>query len=64
MGEDRGLDPGAKDVALAFVMVDSPERTEQLWTWLWRLTAVLVVWFASWPLWASLAQPARSRGPR
>lgn len=45
------------------VMVDSPERTEQLWTWLQRLTAVLVIWFVGWPLWASLAKPARHGGP-
>lgn len=44
------------------MMVDSPERTEQLWTALLRLTAVLIIWFVGWPLWASLAQPARSGG--
>lgn len=42
------------------VMVGSPERTEQLWTALLRLTTVLVIWFVGWPLWASLSQPVRS----
>lgn len=51
-------------ILVMIVMVDSPERTEQLWSWLLRLTTVLVIWFAGWPLWASLAQPARSGGPR
>jgi len=46
------------------VLVDSPERTEQLWTWLLRLTTVLVIWFVGWPLWASLAQPVRGGGSR
>ncbi len=46
------------------VVVDSPERTEQLWTWLWRLTTVLVIWFVGGPLWASLAQPVRGGRPR
>lgn len=45
------------------VVVDSPERTEQLWTWLLRLTTVLIIWFVGWPLWASMAQSVRGGGP-
>ncbi|HEU0087151.1 MAG TPA: hypothetical protein VFQ77_05825 [Pseudonocardiaceae bacterium] len=41
------------------VLVDAPERTEQLWSWVVRLTIVLVVWFAGWPLRASLTPPVR-----
>lgn len=51
-------------ILVMIVMVDSPERTEQLWTWLLRLTTVLVIWFVGWPLWASLAQPVRGAGHR
>jgi hypothetical protein len=45
-------------------LVDAPERTEQLWGWMGRLTVALVVWFVGWPLWASLSEQTRDGAPR
>jgi hypothetical protein len=46
------------------VLVDAPERTEQLWGWMWWLTVALVIWFVGWPLWASLSEQTRDRASR
>jgi hypothetical protein len=42
----------------------APERTGQLWDWMWRLTIALVVWFVGWPLWGSLSEQTRDGAPR
>lgn len=51
-------------VLLGLVAVATPGAdTGQLWSWMARLSIVLVVWFVGWPLWESLASPIKNDDP-
>lgn len=44
---------------LMILVVGSPDHTVALWSWIHRLSIILVVWFVGWPLRMTISPPRR-----
>lgn len=43
-------------------IVDDPARTAELISWIWRAWLVTGIWLIGWPVWATVAEAAKSAG--